>query len=116
MNWEAWTEELCAANGCGTEQMRQASGDRRRLRKLEKKQRDIRAAGEAVRQAYEANPDGTREQVRDQAYKLLTGSAILTILLMALLSAVIKIAIEWFLDRIYNPQEPSHGTLPLSSE
>jgi len=103
MNWNAWTEELCEANGCGQDQILQAGTDRRQKRKLEKKKRDIHAAGEAVRQAYEANPTGSREQVRSQAYKLITGSVILIILLQVLLSVLIKYAIEWFLDRIYNP-------------
>lgn len=116
MNWETLTEELCEANGCSHKQMLQVGNDRKQLRKLEKQRREIQAAGDAVRQAYEANPAGTREQVRNQAYKLLTGSVILTILLQALLSVLIKYAIEWFLDRIYNSQEPSNGALPISSE
>lgn len=116
MNWETLAEELCEAEGCSPKLMLQASNSRKQLRKLEKKRRDIQSAGEAVRRAYEANPTGTRTQVRNQAYQFIIGSSLLAIFFHALLSALIKLAIEWFLDRLYNSQEHSYGALPISSE
>jgi hypothetical protein len=116
MNWDQWIDELCEANECTLKHIERAGWNRRQARELAKQQRDIRTAAKAVRQAYEANPTGTREQTRDEAYKFLTGGVILTILVQALLTVAVKLAIEWFLDRLYNSQESSHGGLPLSPE
>lgn len=116
MNWDAWTEELCEQQECAVTHLQSAIGDRRQLRQLERKRQEIQKAASAVRQAYEENPARSREDTRKRAYQLITGSIILTILIQVLLSVVIKLAIEWFLDHIYKPQDSSHDVVPVSAE
>lgn len=111
-NWTEWTDQLCAENKCSAddqvELMRQVLegtkpiSARLEVREMEKKQREIQKAVDAVQKAYEANPTGSREEIKKAAYKNITGSVILSLLLYALLSVVTKMAIEWLLDKLFS--------------
>jgi hypothetical protein len=103
--WDDWTEQLYGENKCSNAQLLAATQElegQPKLRELEKRQRDVKKAVAAVKQAYEANPNGSREEIKKAAYRNVTGSVILSILAYALLSAVISKAITWLIDRLFS--------------
>ena len=119
MNWDQLTEECCQEQGCSDQQIAMAmSGPYSPIltQNMRRKQNDVQRASAAIRRAYENNPTASRDDLRRQAYKFLIGGVILTFLLQALLSVVVKMAIEWFLNRIFNSQEADYGGVPLSAE
>lgn len=111
-NWAEWTDQLCAENKCSADDQlelmqqvlegRKPISARLEVREMEKRQREIKKAVDAVQKAYEANPSGSREEIKKAAYKTITGSVILSLLLYALISAVTKMAIEWLLDKLFS--------------
>jgi hypothetical protein len=104
-NWDEWSEQLLVENKCSDDQVMEAMrgpDSRAQVRELERKQRDIRKAVAAVKKAYEENPGGSREELQKAAYKNITGSVILSLVLYALLSVVVKMAIEWLLDKLFS--------------
>lgn len=119
MNWNQLTEECCQEHNCSDQQIAMAmSGPYSPIitRDMRRKRGEVQRAAAAIQRAYEANPQASRDELRKQTYKFLIGGVILTFLLQALLSVVVKMAIEWFLNRIFNPQETPHGGLSLSAE
>jgi len=119
MNWDQLTDEYCQSEGCSDQHIAMAmAGPYSPIitQGMRRKQRNARRAAAAVRQAYEANPTASREELRNQSYKFLIGGVILTFLLQSLVSVAVKMAIEWFLNRIFNSQEADYGRVPLSSE
>ncbi len=111
-DWAKWTDELCTENQCSDDQivtlMRQVLDgtkpfeSRYEVRGLERKQQELKKAVAAVQKAYEANPNASREELKKAAYKNITGSVILSFLIYALLSVVVKMAIEWLLDKLFS--------------
>jgi ABC-type transporter Mla subunit MlaD len=119
MNWDQLTDECCQDQGCTDQHIAMAmSGPYSPIitRTMRHKQQDVRRVATAVRQAYEANPTATQAELRKQTYKFLIGGVFLSFLIQALLSSVVKLAVEWFLRRIFNSQEGNHGGIPLSAE
>jgi hypothetical protein len=111
-DWAKWTDDLCAENQCSDDQivtlMRHVLDGtkpfeaRHEVRILERKQKEIKQAVAAVQKAYEANPNASREELKKAAYKNITGSVILSFLIYAMMSVVVKMAIEWLLDRLFS--------------
>ena len=119
MNWDALTSECCREHGCSDQQIDMAVAgpySRTIVQDMRRKQVDVRTASDAVRRAYLANPQASREEMRRQSYKFILGGIILSIILQALLSVVVKMAIEWFLDHVFNKQETSNGGISLPPE
>jgi hypothetical protein len=116
MNWDALVAELCTVNDCHAAQLDSMSSDSPQYRSLLKKQNDIIRAAAAVRQAYEKNPNASREKLRKETYKNLVGSVVLLILVQVLLTAFMKYVIEWFLDQIFTSQENSDDTVSLPTK
>jgi len=111
-NWAEWSDQLFNENKCSDDQIvavvKQVFDGTRpisakiEVREMERKQRELRKAVEAVQKAYEANPLGSREELKKAAYRNITGSVILSLLIYALLSVVTKMAIEWLLDKLFS--------------
>jgi hypothetical protein len=119
MNWDQLTDEYCQEQGCSDQHIAMAmSGPYSPIitQSMRRKQTDVQRAVTALRRAYENNPTASRDELRRQTYKFLIGGVVLTFLLQALLSVVVKMAIEWFLNRIFNSQEADYGGVPLSAE
>lgn len=106
MNWDQWAEEFCEKYGCSTAQMACVSADgsvtKKQLSILTTQRKDIYRAMEAVKKAYELNPNATRQQMKKQTYKFLTSSIMLSILVSIVISLVTKLAVEWLLDNVFN--------------
>jgi Fe2+ transport system protein B len=104
-NWDEWSEQLLTENKCSAACIvaaTQAASTKAHLRNMERKQRDIKKAVAAVKKAYEENPDGSREEIQKAAHKNITGSVILSLIIYAVLSVVVKMAIEWLLDKLFS--------------
>lgn len=116
MNWDNLAEEYCIVHACSEAEIFSyslAEGEKSAtVRSLRKKRRDIQKATQAVKKAYEANPNASREEMQKQAYKFFVGGVILSILLSALMSVLAKMAIEWLLDKIFN-KEPNSEPISL---
>lgn len=113
MNWEQLIDECYTEQGCA---IAQSAGSAVAGHKLVRRRDDIRRAANAVRKAYEMDPTADRETVRKQACGFVIGGVILVFLLQAFLSVGIKLAIEWFLDRIYKPKEAKNVGVSLPAE
>lgn len=104
-DWDNWTEQLYGEYKCTDAQIFAAGNEaasRPQIRELEIRQRDLRKAVNAVKKAYEANPNGSRKEIEKAAYRNVTGSVILSILAYALLSAVVTQAITWLLNQLFS--------------
>jgi len=106
MNWEQLIDECCVAQDCAIPLV---AGSSVAGHKLVRRRDDVRRAANAVRKAYELNPTADRETVRKQACGFVIGGVVLAFFLQAFLSVGIKLAIEWFLDRIYKPKETKNA-------
>jgi hypothetical protein len=117
MDWSVLCEQFCDENGIGAITYMQAisKNDRRALLRIEKKRKDATRAMEAVKHAWQENPRASCEQMRRKAYKFVTGGVILTLLLQVLLSATMKLAIDYFLDKLFS-EKADDETLPVSAE
>ena len=103
--WDEWAEQLYVEHKCSDDQILEAMkgvSSRAHVRNLEKKQKDVKKAVDAVKKAYEDNPEGSREEIKKAAYENITGSVILSLIIYALLSVVVKMAIEWLLDKLFS--------------
>jgi hypothetical protein len=119
MNWDTLAEECCREHGCSDQQISMAMAgpySRTIVQDMRRKQNDVRTSADAVRRAYLANPHASREEMRRQSYKFILGGIILSVILQALLSAVAKMAVEWFLNHIFNKQETSNGGISLPTK
>ena len=108
MNWTELTEECCNAQGCAMSSFpktRVTLAAKRLTHDLLKKREDVRRVALAVRKAYEANPNGTEEQIRKQAVKFITGGLIFFFVGSFLLNQVMSIALAWFLKRLFTPEQ-----------
>lgn len=117
MDWEEARENFCTENGIGAVTYMQAVGsnNQREILRIEKKRKDVAKAMTAVKQAWQDNPHASRSQVEKKAYKFVTGGVVLALLLQVLLSATIKLAIDYFLDKLF-PEEADDETLPVSAK
>ena len=117
VNWDVLCEQFCVENGISEITYMQAVGanDQRALLRIEKKRKDAAKAMAAVKHAWQENPRATQEQMRRKAYKFVTGGVILTLLLQVLLSATIKLAIDYFLDKLFS-NKADDETLPVPAE
>lgn len=113
MNWEQAIDECYAEQGCT---IAQSAGSAVAGHKLVRRRDDIRRAANAVRKAYELDPTADRETVRKQACGFVIGGVVLAFFLQAFLSVGIKLAIDWFLDRIYKPKETKNDGISLPTE
>ena len=103
MNWDEMLEEYCTTLNCSSKQYDIAEWVRSKdLRRMKRDRNNAKTAMNAVKKAYEANPGASPEEIRQQSYKFIASSAILSIILSALLYTAISKAIEWFIDRMYN--------------
>ena len=120
MKWDELTETYCREQGCSTNQIMAAkmnpTANYDEPFRLEKKRKEIEKAALAVRTAYAQNPNMSRQQLRRQSYKFILGGALLLILIQALISVVIKMAIEWFIDRIMEQREENANGVQVSTE
>lgn len=116
MNWDDLADEYCILQSCSEAEIFSyslAEGENSgTVRSLRKNRRDIQKATQAVRKAYESNPNAPRDEMRKTAYKFFVGGVILSILLSALMSVLAKMAIEWLLDKILN-KDASSGPISL---
>lgn len=101
MNWQDAIEEFASDNGCSRVMMSTASSSPRAFRKLEKKRKTIENAAQAVREAYESDPTADRAAVKKKAMKSITASILLALLLQSLFGALIRRAVEFFLDKLF---------------
>jgi hypothetical protein len=105
MNWDEMLDEYCTTMNCNLKQYSLAEKTKSKdLRRMKRDRNNAFAAMNAVKKAYEENPGASREEVRKQSYKFITSSAILSIILSAILYTAICKAIEWFIDRMYNKE------------
>lgn len=117
MNWNALCEEYCKQNKCSDTHLQAAKGlSDKDFNKLRQDRADITRALNAVKAAYEQNPNASRKVMRKQAYKFIGSSIIIGILVQAILGIIVRKAIEWFLDRVFEQKENSNGDISLSSE
>jgi hypothetical protein len=108
MNWTELTEECCNVQGCAMSSFpktRITPAAKRLTYDLLKKREDVRRVALAVKKSYEANPNGTEEQVRKQAVKFITGGLIFFFVGSFLLNQVMTMALNWFLKRLYQPEQ-----------
>jgi hypothetical protein len=117
MDWSVLCEQFCDENGISAITYMQAvsKNDQRALLRIEKKRKDATRAMEAVKHAWQENPRASREQMQRKAYKFVTGGVLLTLLLQVLLSATMKLAIDYFLDKIFS-EKADDETLPVPAE
>ena len=117
MNWDTLYETYCQQNDCSTAQMSAAQGlSAKSFKKLQRKRDDIQKAANAVKAAYERNPDANRTAMRQEAYKFIGSSIIIGILIQAVLGIIVRKAIEWFLDRVFEQKENTNGDISLSTK
>lgn len=117
MNWEDLCEDYCKENECSTVHMQSAKGlSNKSFKQMQQKRIDIQKAANAVKAAYEQDPTASRKVMRQQAYKFIGSSIIIGILVQAVLGIIVRKAIEWFLDRVFEQKENSNGDISLSSE
>lgn len=117
MDWEQTREEFCDKNEIGAVTYMQAVGanNQREILRIEKQRKDVAKAMVAVKHAWQDNPHASREYVKRRAYKFVTGGIVLTLLLQALLSATMKLAIDYFLDKLFSDKADDE-TLPVPAE
>lgn len=101
MNWDLLAEHYCTLQGCSENQLT-TEINKKKKNELNSKRKNIIKAAKAVENAVNKNPNGTREEHRKEAYAFILGSILLTFLVQALISAVIRAAIEWFLDAAHS--------------
>lgn len=101
MNWAAVTEQYCELQNCAENQVMR-EGNAKKKNELARRRKSIFRAAQAVETAVRENPNGTKEEHRKAVYTFILGSILLTFLVQALLSAVIRAAIEWFLDLVHS--------------
>lgn len=117
MNWDELCKEYCNQNKCSDAHLQAAKGlSDKNFNKLRQDRADITRALNAVKAAYEQNPNASRKVMRQQAYKFIGSSIIIGILVQAILGIIVRKAIEWFLDRVFEQKENSNGDISLSSE
>lgn len=117
MNWDALCEDYCNQNSCSDVHLQAAKGlSDKGFNKLRQDRADITRALNAVKAAYEQDPNASRKVMRQQAYKFIGSSIIIGILVQALLGIIVRKAIEWFLDRVFEQKEKSNGHVSLSSK
>jgi hypothetical protein len=108
MNWNELMEECCSAQGCATfhfPKTTATAGAKRLAQDLAGRRADIRKVAAAVQKAYEANPNGTKEQIRKQSVKFIAGGFIFFFIGSLILNKVMSIALSWFLDQLFNPEK-----------
>ena len=117
MDWEKTATAFYASRNLDDLTYMQAVGKNRsrEILRIEKERADVRRAMDAVKQAWEENPNANRAQLEKKAYKFITGGVILTLLLQVLLSATMKLAIDYFLDKLFQ-EKADAATLQVSSE
>jgi hypothetical protein len=138
MNWNEWIIELCEANECSESHVHKVEPNKKLKKKLQRRQKDIYLAAEAVKHAYEQFPTGTKDELREQAYlftapgySFLYSSALgkkipklrdkayemaALSFLNVLLSVALKYAIEWFLDKVYREQPGADDDVSIPTE
>lgn len=114
MNWDSWLAEFYRLNSQDTVAFGRSRGAARR--RLNRERENIEKALLAVKKAQEANPTATRAELQSAAYATLSGGFLLSFFLRFLLSALVRQAIEWFLDRVIETRETSRGNVSLSSK
>lgn len=120
VNWAELEEQYSVTQGCSLAQMqslRQASSraERRQAAKMERKREDISSAFMAVKAVQAGNPDLTRDQMEKEVYRFILPSMGAWLLGM-LLSVVIKMAITWALNRLFNQDTDPNVGVSLSSK
>lgn len=107
MNWTELTEECCYAQGCAISQLPKltvTTASKRIAQDLLTRRESIHKVAVAVQKAREANPNGTREQIHKQAVKFILGSIIFFFLGNILLNLVMRMALDWFLARLFKSE------------
>lgn len=117
MEWLKEYENFCNENKIGSVTYMSAIGANRKndILAIEKKRKEALKAMVAVKHAWNVNPHASQKQMRKEAYKFVTGGVILAILLQALLSVTMKLAIDYFLDKLFS-EEADDEALPLSTK
>lgn len=122
VNWAELEEQYSVTQNCSTEQIWSQSlrrlpskAERRQAAKTERKRRDISKAFTAVSSVYAANPNLTRDQMEKEVYKLVLPS-VGAWLLGILVSTVIRMAITWALNRLFNQDTDPNVGVSLSSK
>jgi hypothetical protein len=103
MNWESIYEEFCRKQNASTDQYSLAIGgnNSRHIFQIEQKRKDALRAMDAVKEAYEKYPNSSPDQLKREAKKLIAGNPLVFILLQVLLSATIKLAIDYFVGKLF---------------
>jgi hypothetical protein len=103
MNWEEAYRDCCEIHKVGDDAYFTAVASNRHQEVLncDRARNNIRRAMHAVKTAHENNPFADAKTLRKESLRLITGNPVFVILLQVLLSATIKLAIDYFISKLF---------------